>query len=426
MKLAVIGGGYVGLVTAVVFAELGHEVKVIETDLQKLAKLQAGEVPFFEPGVPELLSKHFGKSLFFSSDYQEVIPEAEVIFICVGTPTKNGRADLSYVYSAVGSIAEKLTNPAIIVVKSTVPPGTNEKLAIKMKRLTRVGFDLASVPEFLREGKALWDTHHPYRVVIGAENKKVIKKLKELHRKIPGKRLVCSPESAQLIKYASNAFLPTKISFANSIAVLCDHFRANVDDVLAGVGMDKRIGKDFLGAGLGYGGSCFPKDVAALIQIAHQKSYNFELLKATEKTNRKQIDYFINKVENLCHGEVKDKIFVVLGLAFKPGTSDMREARSIYVIKKLLEKGAKVRACDPVAILEAQKIIAGVDFLSDPYEALAGADCLLLVTEWPEYQKLDFAKIKKIMRSWIVVDGRNIYNRKQLEKLGFIYGGIGK
>ena len=319
-----------------------------------------------------------------------------------------------------------LKNPATIVIKSTIPPGVNSRLEKWMKKFTKVNFDLASVPEFLREGKALEDSLHPYRVVIGVEKKSVAKKLLTLHKKISGRRLICDPASAQMIKYASNAFLPTKISFANSIAVLCDKFGANVEDVIKGMGMDKRIGPEFLGAGLGYGGSCFPKDVQALSGLSKKAGYPFSILTAVEKTNKKQVDYFVKKVLRLCGGSVKDKILVVLGLSFKPDTSDIREARSLLVISELQKKGAKISACDPVAISEARKVLKRVRFFNDPYKALREADALILVTEWEVYKNLDFVRIKKLLKSPIVIDGRNVYNRKKLEKLGFVYEGIGK
>lgn len=425
MNLAVIGAGYVGLVTSAVFAKFNHKVWLVDIDKKRIKNLKKGKISFYEPGLEKLIKKNTAK-LVFTTDYHEAIPQAEIIFICVGTPNKDGEIDLSYVCSAVESVAKNLQKPAIVVVKSTVPPGVNKELKKRMEKLTKIKFDFASVPEFLREGKALEDTLHPYRVVIGAEKKSVANKLLELHRKIGGKRLICDSASAQLIKYASNAYLPTKISFANAISVLCDKFGADVNKVMEGMGMDERIGPAFLGAGLGYGGSCFPKDVKALIKLARKASYDFQILKAIQKANQAQIDYFLKKIVRLCGGSIKGKRIAVLGLAFKPETSDMREARSIYVIRGLKRRRAKIRACDPVAILEAKKILSGVRFFADPYQALKGADALLLVTEWDEYKKLDFKKIKKLMRSPVVVDGRNIYNRKRLEKLGFIYEGLGR
>ena len=427
MNLAVVGAGFVGLVTAAVFANFGHKVWVVEIDEDKIKKLTAGKTPFYEPGLDKLIIKNFkAGQLRFTKKYQEAIGDAEIIFVCVGTPNKDGKIDLSYLRSATESVAKNLKKPAIIIIKSTAPPGINKEIKKWMKKYTKIKFELASVPEFLREGKALEDTLHPYRVIIGAEKKSVADKLLKLHRKISGKRLICDSASAQMIKYASNAFLPTKISFANAISVLCDKFGADVNKVMAGMGMDSRIGPDFLGAGLGYGGSCFPKDVATLINLAGQIDYNFEILKAVQAANQAQIDYFIKKVVRLNGGSIKNKIVVVLGLAFKPETSDMREARSIYVIEELKKQGAKIRACDPVAIPEAKKIITGVKFIDNPYKALKGADTLLLITEWSEYKNLDFKKVKRLMKSLIVVDGRNIYNRSKLRKLGFVYEGIGR
>lgn len=427
MNLAIIGAGYVGLVTGTIFAELGNKVKILEIDGEKIGKLKKGEIHFYEPGLKELVLKNTAKgNLSFTDSFKDAIPNSEIIFVCVGTPTKDKKTDLSFIYTATKMVAQNLASPAIIVIKSTVPPGINKKLEKWLKKFTKISFDLASVPEFLREGKALEDSFHPHRIVIGAEKKEIARKLLELHRKIPGKRLVCNCTSAQLIKYSANAYLPMKISFANSVSVLCDKLHGNIEDVMKGVGMDKRIGPDFLAAGLGYGGSCFPKDVAALYSLSKKVGYNFEILKAVEKTNKKQIDYFLQKVIKQCGGSVKDKILTILGLAFKPGTSDMREARSLIVIAELQKRQAVIRACDPVAIPEAKKVLSGVEFFDDYLEALKGADALLLITEWTDYKDLDFTKIKQIMRSAVVVDGRNFYNRKSLEKLGFVYEGIGK
>lgn len=425
MNLAVIGAGYVGLVTASVFAKFGHKVWLVDIDKRRIENLKKGKIPFYEPGLERLIKKNTAK-LTFTTDYEKAIPQAEVIFICVGTPNKDGEVELKYVLSAARSIAQNLKKPTIVAIKSTVPPGTNEQVEKIMKKETEVKFGLASCPEFLREGKALEDTLNPDRVVIGANKRRVIDKLLKLHQPIGGERVICDPTSAQLIKYAANAFLPLKISFANAIAILTDCFGADITKVMEGVGADKRIGKSFLAAGLGFGGSCLPKDVAALIDLAQKKGYNFELLRAVKTINKTQVNYFVNKVIRLCGGSVKGKTTAVLGLAFKPETSDMREARSIEVIKGLKRRGAKVRACDPVAISEARKILFGVKFFADPYQALKGADALLLVTEWEEYKKLDFNKVKRLMRTPVVVDGRNIYNRKKLEKLGFIYEGIGR
>jgi len=427
MNLAVIGGGFVGLVTAAIFADFKNQIWVVDNDQEKIKKLTSGKIPFYEPDLEKLILKNFKQGwLKFTTDYSQAISKAEIIFICVGTPNKDGKIDLSYLKASTKSVAQNLKNPVIVVIKSTVPPGLNKEIERWMKRFTKINFDLASVPEFLREGKAVEDTLNPYRVVIGAEKKSVIYKLLKLHQLLPGERLICDAASAQMIKYGANCFLSTKISFANSLAVLCDLFGADVELVTKGIGLDKRIGPDFLKAGLGYGGSCFPKDVKALINLAKEKHYDFKILEAVQKVNKEQINYFIKKVIKLCGGSVKNKILVVLGLAFKPETSDMREARAIEVIKELKKKGAKIRACDPIAIPEAKRTITGIKFFENPYQALKGAEALLLVTEWEEYLKLDFAKVKKIMKNPVVVDGRNIYNRRELEKLGFQYQGVGQ
>ena len=427
MNLTVIGGGFVGLVTAAIFADFKNQIWVVDNDQEKIKKLTSGKIFFYEPDLEKLILKNFKRGrLKFTTDYSQAIPGAEIIFICVGTPNKDGKIDLSYLKASIKSVAQNLKNPVIVVIKSTVPPGLNREIERWMKRFTKINFDLASVPEFLREGKAIEDTLNPYRVVIGAEKKSVIYKLLKLHQLLPGERLICDATNAQMIKYGANCFLSTKISFANSLAVLCDLFGADVKLVTKGIGLDKRIGPDFLKAGLGYGGSCFPKDVKALINLAKEKNYDFKILEAVQSVNKEQINYFVKKVIKLCGGSVKNKILVILGLAFKPETSDMREARAIEVIKELKKKGAKIRACDPIAIPEAKRIMTGIKFFENPYQALKGAEALLLVTEWEEYLKLDFAKVKKIMKNPIVIDGRNIYNRKELEKLGFQYQGIGQ
>ena len=315
MKLTVVGAGFVGLVSAAVFADFKNQVWVIDNDEEKIKKLNSGEIPFYEPGLEKLILKNLkAKRLCFTTDYAEAIPNSGVIFVCVGTPNENGKIDLSYLYAATKTIAKNLKEPTIIVIKSTVPPGINQKLEKWMKRYTQVDFVLASVPEFLREGKAIEDSLHPYRVVIGAERKSVVEKLLKLHQSIPGERLICDATTAQMIKYAANAFLPTKISFSNAIAVLCDKFGADVKKVMLGVGMDKRIGPDFLGAGVGYGGSCFPKDVRSLIRLSEKVNYDFKILKAVEATNRYQIDYFIKKIVKIFGGSIKNKTLVVLGL----------------------------------------------------------------------------------------------------------------
>lgn len=428
MKLAVVGTGYVGIVTSVVFAELGNQVWGMDFDKKRIKSLIKGKTPIYEPQLEEFLKRNLKKHrLHFTTDFQKALEKAQVIFICVGTPPKaNGDYDLSYVFSAAKTIGRTLKNYAVVAVKSTVPPGTCEEIKKIIRNLTEAPFDVASCPEFLREGSAIKDSLSPSRVVIGVENQRTEKLLLRLHRPIKAPRVICDTTSAQLIKYAANAFLATKISFINAVAIVCDKIGADIKDVGKGLGLDPRIGKSFLEAGLGYGGSCFPKDVSALIAYAKRLNYNFKFLKEIERINEKQIDYFINQIEKLLDGSVKGRTLAVLGLSFKPQTDDLREARSIYLIGKLHKKGARIKAFDPVAIKAAKKIFKKVAFAKDPYGALKGAEALLLITEWPEFGKLDFIKVKKIMKRPVILDGRNFLSRKKLVKLGFIYKGIGR
>jgi len=427
MNLAVIGAGFAGLVTAAVFADFKNNVWVLEKDKKKIRTLLKGKVPFYEPGLEALVSKNIKAGrLHFSHDYAKVIPPSEIIFICVGTPNKNGEVDLSALFEAGKSIAKNLKKETMIIIKSTVPPLTNQRLKDLIKKFSKVHFHLVSIPEFLREGKAIEDTLFPDRLIIGCEDKLVIKKVLKLHQPITGQRLICSPESAQLIKYAANAFLATKISFANAIAVLSDKLDIKADDVSKGLGMDKRIGSQFLKPGLGYGGSCLPKDVRALISFSQKLGYNFHLLKSVERINNDRVDYFINKLKKVFKGSLRGKKIVILGLTFKPETSDVREARSIEVIKKLKQLKAEIRVCDPIAIKKDKQMFKGVKFFQNPYQALKGAEVLFLVTEWDEYKNLDFLRVKKVMKKLVVIDGRNVYNRAKLEKLGFVYLRLGK
>jgi UDPglucose 6-dehydrogenase len=423
MKLVFVGGGFVGLVSAAVFADLGNEVGVIEVDGKKVELLRQGRVPFFEPGLEKLIKKN---KITFTTSYREVIPEAEVVFICVGTPTIDGRPDLTAILTSTREVARNLKGQTVVVIKSTVPPGANKKIEEVMRLETKAAFELASMPEFLREGDAIEDTLKPDRVVIGAKKKWVVDKLMRLNEVLPGERVVCDPVSAQMIKYAANAFLPMKISFANSIAVMCDKFGANAREVLRGMGLDKRIGTAFLRVGIGYGGSCFHKDVQALIGMAARQGFDFKILKAVEETNEGLISYFVNKAERMVGGSLKRKTAALLGLAFRPETSDMREARSIYLIKELVKRGAKIRATDPVAVEEARKVIKEqVNYQERVEETVRGADVLFLVTEWEDYRRLDWVKMKGLMRTPVVIDGRNFYNEKEIKKQGFEYAGIG-
>lgn len=433
MELTVIGTGYVGLVTAAVFADFGNQVWGLDIDKKKISSLKSGNIPFFEKGLKEIVWRNLKKKkLFFTSNYNKALAKSEVIFISVGTPAKkNGDYDLSYIYRSAESIAKALKNYCVVCIKSTVPPNTSGEVGKILRRFSVVPFDLASCPEFLREGSAIEDTLHPSRIIIGVESKKAKDLLLKLHKPIKAPKLICDIKSAQMIKYAANAFLATKISFINSIARLSDKVGADIKNVSVGLGLDPRIGGKFLNAGLGYGGSCFPKDTWALIAYAKRLGYNFKFLKEVDNVNEAQIDYFIDKIVKALDGSVKGKIVSVLGLSFKPGTDDMREARSVELIKKLLNLGAKVRVYDPKALDKAKvvfskKLLKNIHFCDTVYKALEDSFALLLVTEWPEFKKLDFKKAGRLMKRKVVIDGRNIYNSNKLKSLGFIYKGVGR
>jgi UDPglucose 6-dehydrogenase len=428
MNIAVIGAGYVGLVTAGIFSDFGNQVWGIDIDKSKIKSLKSKIIPFYEPGLKEIINRNIEKGrLHFTTSYQEAIPQSQIIFICVGTPAKkNGDYDLTYVYSAARAIAQNLKNYAVICIKSTVPPSVNKKIEGIIKKETKISFDLASCPEFLQEGSAIENSLHPARIVIGSESKKAKKLLLQLHEPVKAPRLVCDIKSAQMIKYAANAFLATKISFINSIARLCDVIKADIKPVSEGLGLDPRIGKQFLKAGLGYGGSCFPKDTWALIAYAKRLGYNFSFLKEVDNVNQEQVDYFLAKAVKALGGSVKNKPLTVLGLSFKPDTDDMREARSVLLIRKLQQKGAKISAYDPIAINNAKKVLKNVKLYNSPYQALKGSSALFLVTEWPEFKKLDFKKVGRLMKEKVIIDGRNFLDDKKLKKLGFIYKGVGR
>lgn len=429
MKIAVIGTGYVGVVTAVVLAELGHKVIGIDIDESKVNLLQKGRSPIYEPGLDRLLQKNIKAGrLFFTASYTQSIPQSEVIFICVGTPSqKDGSYDPKYVFSAAEEIARNLAKYAVVVIKSTVPPSTTGKVKEIMDKYTKVKYDLASVPEFLREGTAVADALKPSRVVIGVETDQAKKILLSVHQKLSCPKIVCDIKSAQLVKYAANAFLATKISYINSLAILADKIGADIDQVVEGFGSDPRIGKSFLQAGLGYGGSCFPKDTHALIAYSDKLGYDFSFLKQVDKINDEQINYFTAKLKRLLNAKTSNKTVGILGLAFKPATDDMREARSLPLIKKLLGLGMKVRVYDPVSMANAKMFLnKDVYFAKNAEDCVKGADVLCLVTEWPQFAQLNFARIKKLMKSPIIVDGRNFLDYKKLKKMGFKYEGIGR
>lgn len=430
MTITFIGHGYVGLVTAAVFADLGNTVWVIGHTPPKIANLKKGIVPIYEPGLDELVKRGIkAKRLLFTLEYTPAVPASDVVFIAVGTPAQdNGEADLSTVFAVAKKIGKHLGDYTVVITKSTVPVGTNRKVkeiinSVKPKKAT---FDIASVPEFLREGQAISDTLHPDRIIIGVEAKRAQKLLLELHSPIDSNILLTNIETAEVIKYAANTFLATKISFANAIAHISELTGADGPKVLEGIGLDRRIGASFLNAGAGYGGSCFPKDVKALIAIARQCGYDFSLLREVEAINYTSMLDIVVKAKRLLNNELKNKTIAVLGLSFKPDTDDMRDAPSIVIINKLLLEGAKVHVYDPIAMDNAKSILHDVIFFSDPYTAVKASDLLIILTEWNEFRQLDLRKIKTLMRNPSILDGRNIYEPVATRILGFTYVGVGR
>lgn len=431
MTITFIGHGYVGLVTAAVFADLGNTVWVVGRTPEKIENLKNGVTPFYEPGLEELVKRNVSAGrLLFTLDYQEAVAPSEIIFICVGTPPKkNGEADLTSVLTAARHIGKALTGYKVVVTKSTVPPGTNKQVAAIIEKVKPSGasYAIASVPEFLREGTAISDTLHPDRVVIGTTSKRAEGLLLELHKPIGGKTVLCNEQTAELIKYASNALLSTKISFANAIAFLSEQVGADADKVLEGVGLDKRLGRSFLYPGVGYGGSCFPKDVKALIAIAAKYGYNFSILKSVDEVNREAVTRFVDKMTRHFQGQLAGVTLAILGLSFKPDTDDMREAPSVAIIGALVEAGAHVRAYDPVAMTNAKNVLSGgVTYTKDAYEAAQGADAVVIVTEWNEFRQLDLVRLAKSLNSRVIFDGRNVYDPARVKQLGFVYYGVGR
>lgn len=429
MKIAVVGSGYVGLVTGACFAELGNDVICVDIDEDKINKLNNGIIPIYEPGLEELVARNRKEQrLRFTTDLREAIMHSEIIFICVGTPPKdNGEADLSYVENVARTIADVMDSYKLIVEKSTVPVETGEKVArtIRDYNSHKVDFDVVSNPEFLREGSAVNDFMAPDRIVVGCESEKAKKIMEKLYAPLKAPIIFTDIKSAEIIKHASNSFLAAKISFINAIANICELAGADVEKVAEGMGYDKRIGRRFLNAGIGYGGFCFPKDAEAFIKISKKLGYDFKLLKAVQEINQRQRKNFVKKIEKALW-VVKGKIIGVFGLSFKPNTDDMRFAPSIDIIEELQREGAKIKAYDPEAMQRAKGILKNVVYCSNPYEVAKDSDALVILTEWNEFKEIDLKKIKSLMKHPLIIDGRNIYEPEAVKKEGFTYVSIGR
>lgn len=430
MNICVIGTGYVGLVTGCVFADLGNEVVCVDNNPAKVAMLERGEMPIYEPGLEEMVKRNVDdRRLFFTGDLAEGVERSDVVFICVGTPPlENGDPDMSYVQEAAKGIARSLNRYKVIVNKSTVPVGTGNMVReiIENNRRRNVDFDVVSNPEFLREGSAIKDTLEPDRIVIGAPNQVVAMKILELYAPLERPMIITDVASAEMIKYASNGFLATKISFANSIANICDAVGADVLQVVKGMGMDSRIGSAFLNPGLGYGGSCFPKDSSALVRTAEKAGVEFKLLQSVIDVNKDQAVRFIDRLRVAMDGTFEGKTVGILGLAFKPNTDDMRDAKSVEIIATLLAEGAEVQAYDPIAIDNTKRIFPQICYANNAYEVATDADALVIVTEWNEFKLLNMERIKTAMKTPLLFDGRNIYDPLKLRRLGFEYHCIGR
>ncbi len=432
MKVSVIGVGYVGIITAVSLAELGHDVMGMDDNREKIEYYKRGKSPIYEEGLEEALRKNIdNKRLSFTSNIEEAIDHGDVIFICVGTPSKpDGRADLSYVERVAREIAKNAKGYKLIVEKSTVPVKTSQQIKKTINLYNKHGVELevASNPEFLREGTALYDFFHADRIVIGVNSKKAENILRELYKGIDSPFVVTDPNTAEIIKHASNSFLAMKISYINMVADLCEETGADIEKVAEGMGLDKRIGKDFLKAGIGYGGSCFPKDVRAFSQIGKENGLDFSLLENVDKINRARIDRFISKLRK-AHWVFKDKVFTLWGLAFKPGTDDIREAPALKVMEILLNEGAKLRVYDPKAMDNVKRKFPennNIYYAKDPYDAAKGAEAILLITEWQEFKDIDFERVKELVLTNVLIDGRNLYKPELLKEKGFIYYPVGK
>jgi len=432
MRIAMIGTGYVGLVSGACFADFGHRVACVDKDASKIDGLNDGVMPIWEPGLEALVKANVErKRLSFTTDVAEAVSDAEAVFIAVGTPARrgDGHADLTFVFEAVRELAPVMKPGTVVVTKSTVPVGTGDRIEAILKEEGVTDVSVASNPEFLREGAAIADFKHPDRIVVGAEDDRAQDVMREIYRPLFLNRapiLITGRRTAELTKYAANAFLAVKISFINEIADLCEAVDADVQDVARGIGLDNRIGAKFLHAGPGYGGSCFPKDTLALLQTADEAGVDQRIVRTTVEVNDDRKQAMVERVSRALGGELAGKRVAILGLAFKPNTDDMREAPSIPLVEGLIERGASVAAFDPVAREQAEKVLSGVEFADDAYAAADGADALVIVTEWDEFRALDLERIAASLRGKILVDLRNVYDRTDAEEAGLTYYGIGR
>jgi UDPglucose 6-dehydrogenase len=432
MKIAVVGTGYVGLVTGTCFAETGNRVTCVDIDVAKIEKLKKGVITIYEPGLDVLFERNIKEGrLVFTTDLAEGIKDAEIIFLALPTPPgEDGSADLKYVLKVADDLGPLLADYTVIVDKSTVPVGTAEKVHARIAKNAKVEFDVVSNPEFLREGVAVEDFMKPDRVVIGTNSEKARKVMNKLYAPLvrQGNPIIFMDErSAEMTKYAANAFLATKITFMNEIANLCEKVGANVDDIRRGIGTDSRIGKRFLFAGIGYGGSCFPKDVQALHKTSQEYDYDFKILESVMNVNDNQKTKLLPKVKQYFNHDLSGKVIAVWGLAFKPYTDDIREAPALENIKELLADGAIVRAYDPEAMENVKRILGDkIHYASSPYEALEGADALLIVTEWPEFRSPEFDRIDSLLKNKVIFDGRNVFELDQMREMGYTYYSIGR
>ncbi len=429
-NICVIGSGYVGLVTATCFADLGNKVTTVDIDESKIQRLHDGIMPIYEPGLEELVERNVkAERLFFTTSYEEGLQDAEFVFICVGTPSAvDGEADLKYVRASAESIAQTMTEPLIIINKSTVPVGTGDWVTEIVSRAQDepIDFSVVSCPEFLREGSAIGDFMQPDRNVFGSTNREAAQKVADLYAPLNAPAVITDLRTAEMIKYASNAFLATKISFINEISIICERLGADVTEVARGMGFDKRIGDRFLSAGVGYGGSCFPKDVKALANMALTHGMHPQLLNAVMEINDFQRKHIAMKVRELLGGSLEGKTIGVLGLAFKPNTDDVREAPALTIVRTLINQGATVRGYDPVAMENTARELPDIQLCNDPYEVAKDADALVVLTEWNEFKQLDMKRVKATLLQPILIDGRNVYSPTKMREMGFIYRGVGR